>query len=308
MTTAEDALGQGLEVWLSPELWNESPEATKSYTAKAAEAAEKLRKKHPDKLVLSVGSELTLFMKGIVPGGNLNQRLQNAFSGEFVKSGEHNKPLNDYLARVNQEVREIFKGKVTYASLVWEAVNWKLFDFVSVDHYWSAKIKDRYLELLTPAFASGKPVVITEFGFRTYEGAATSTEGMAGDIIDYKPRPSMIASYLLNKVLSSIFGRQSAPPKMKLKKGNWLRDEESQALELVGQLETLDQARVDGTFIQTFVSPTAPYSDDPRKDLDMNSYSLVKSYEGGRHGTTYPDMTWEPKESFRAVADYYAKH
>ena len=27
-----------------------------------------------------------------------------------------------------------------------------------------------------------------------------------------------------------------------------------------------------------------------------------------RHGTTYPDMPWEPKESFKVVADYYAAH
>jgi hypothetical protein len=34
--------------------------------------------------------------------------------------------------------------------------------------------------------------------------------------------------------------------------------------------------------------------------------SLVKTYASG-HGTTYPEMTWEPKEAFRAVAGYYAK-
>jgi hypothetical protein len=28
----------------------------------------------------------------------------------------------------------------------------------------------------------------------------------------------------------------------------------------------------------------------------------------GEHGATYPDMLWEPKESFRAVAEYYAVH
>jgi hypothetical protein len=33
---------------------------------------------------------------------------------------------------------------------------------------------------------------------------------------------------------------------------------------------------------------------------------LVKSYGGGKHGTTYPDMLWEPKK-FRAVAEYFAK-
>ncbi len=40
----------------------------------------------------------------------------------------------------------------------------------------------------------------------------------------------------------------------------------------------------------------------------MASYSLVKSYADGKHGTTYPDMTWEPKESFAAVAEYYVNH
>ena len=28
----------------------------------------------------------------------------------------------------------------------------------------------------------------------------------------------------------------------------------------------------------------------------------------GKQGITYPDMPWEPKESFKAVADYYIKH
>jgi hypothetical protein len=40
-----------------------------------------------------------------------------------VKAGEHNKPLNEYLAKVNKAVREVFHGKVVYASLVWEAVD-----------------------------------------------------------------------------------------------------------------------------------------------------------------------------------------
>jgi hypothetical protein len=29
-------------------------------------------------------------------------------------------------------------------------------------------------------------------------------------------------------------------------------------------------------------------------------------WDANRSGTTYPDMLWEPKESFRAVADFYA--
>jgi len=33
---------------------------------------------------------------------------------------------------------------------------------------------------------------------------------------------------------------------------------------------------------------------------------MTTRYENGRHGTTYPDMPWESKEPFKAVADYYA--
>jgi len=64
---------------------------------------------------------------------------------------------------------------------------------------------------------------------------------------------------------------------------------------------------VEGAFVFQFVSQINPYDDNPKYDLDTASFSLVKYYEHGRHGTTYQDMTWEPKESFNAVAGYYDK-
>ena len=39
--------------------------------------------------------------------------------------------------------------------------------------------------------------------------------------------------------------------------------------------------------------------------INMAGYSLVKSFPA-KLGTVYPDMPWEPKESFNAVAKYYA--
>jgi hypothetical protein len=161
--------------------------------------------------------------------------------------------------------------------------------------------------MLQPLFATGKPVVITEFGCRTYRGADTSTEGMAGDITDYRPNLRVAFTLLGNTLCTKFTGKQLPPPRMQLKQGNYVRDEGMQARELTDQLDVLDRAGVNGAFIMTFLSATNPYNDNPRFDLDMNSYSLVKSYEGGRHGTTYPEMPWEPKESFKAVADYYAK-
>src|SRR6266480_1225449 len=58
MVAAEDALKQGLEVWLSPEMWDKSQEETLDYIVKAATEVEKLREQWPQHLVLSVGSEL----------------------------------------------------------------------------------------------------------------------------------------------------------------------------------------------------------------------------------------------------------
>ena len=63
---------------------------------------------------------------------------------------------------------------------------------------------------------------------------------------------------------------------------------------------------MNGIFVFTFVSPALTYSEDPMYDLDMASYSLVRSYVDN-FGVTYPDMKCEPKESFRTVADYFSK-
>jgi hypothetical protein len=291
MLAADDALKQGFEVWLSPELWNQSPAATLSYTVKAAEAAERLREKYPGKLVLSVGSELTLFMKGIIAGGNLWSRLRNAFSGDFVRSGKHNQPLNEYILDVTTAARKVYRGPITYASLIFERVNWELFDFVGVDHYRAAKTRDRYAEMLRPLLAIGKPVVVMELGCCTYQGAEAAG-GQAFNIIDIK-------SLILHQI--PLIGRFVRPRL----KGHYVRDEALQASEVTESLTALDQAGINGAFVFTFVFPTNPYHDEPLYDLDMASYSLVKSYSDGMRGATYPDMPWEPKKSFQAVADYY---
>jgi hypothetical protein len=151
--------------------------------------------------------------------------------------------------------------------------------------------------MLTPLFAHGKPVVITEFGYGTCQGGLgsegfLSSSDLGGDIIDLK-------SQFLHQI--RLFGRFMRPHL----KGNHVRDEGWQAHQLVDNLSVLDSAGVDGAFIFQFISQITPYSDNPRYDLDMASSSLVKYYDDGKHGTTYPDMTWEPKESFKAVADYY---
>ena len=145
---AEDALAQGLEVWLSPEMWDRSQEETLGYLEKAAEVAEGLRQKFPGKVVFSVGSELTLFMKGIVEGENFYQRLNNPSFWMTIQSGKHNEPLNAFLSKASSVVRQVFKGQVTYFSVPFEKVDWSPFDFVGVDLYRDARIKDVFEKMV----------------------------------------------------------------------------------------------------------------------------------------------------------------
>ena len=279
MTAARDALKQGLEVWLAPRMFEKSEQETFDYIVECATAAETLRQQWPQ-LVFVLGCELTLFMQGIVEGNNLFERMGNPAFWEHIKAGTHNKPLNAFLARANEAIRQVFRGKVTYASAPLEAVDWSLFDFVCVDMFREARIKDSFGDLIKRHLVHNKPVIIGEFGCCTYQGAGDAG-GWGWAIADLSANPPQL-------------------------KGNYVRDEGLQARELTDQLAILEDVGVDGAFVFTFVSPTLTYNEDPTYDLDMASYSLVKSY-AGKHGVTYPDMPWEPKESFKAVSDYFVE-
>ena len=333
---AEDALKQGLEVWLSPELWDSGQDETLEYVRNAAARAEALRERWPGRLVLSVGSELTLFMRGMVPGRNFFERMNNPSFWEDIKAGKHNPRLNEFLAKASDAVRKEFAGQVTYFSVPLETVDWGPFDFVGVDMYRDARVRDSYGAMVGKYSAFGKPVTIGEFGCCTYRGAEMLggngfmiVFGMMADHLDIGGKLPLLVAEMLKVI-----------PK---EDGHYIRDEGLQAREITEQLGVLDATGVDGAFVFTFVSPTSPHSEDPRFDSDMGSYSLVKSYaekdtlevmrtqgarqgkeflgvdidpnlmikpgdEVGRHGATYPEMTWEPKESFRAVARYYSSH
>lgn len=148
MKASEFALNLGLEVWVSPELWDKTPEDTMEYLVGAAVETEKLRLKYEGKVVFIMGTELSLFMNGILNGDNFMERLQSHDFKEIVTKGKHNIILNQFLEEGNALVRNVFKGPVTYASTPFEAVNWKNFDFVCVDIYRDAKIKKNILKSL----------------------------------------------------------------------------------------------------------------------------------------------------------------
>ena len=287
---AQDALRQGLEVWYSPEMWDRTADETLAYLATAARWAEDLRERWPDQVVFSVGSEISLFMQGFLPGRNVLERLGHPSFWETIRSGRHNASVNAFLRRANEVVRDLFHGKVTYASVGLETVDWSPFDFVGVDLYRDQRSRGIYSDLIRRYLAYGKPVANMEFGCCTFRGAE-DLGGRGWEIVDWG----------------------AMPPRLK---GDYVYDQRAQAEEVTDLLRLNDAAGVDSTFVFTFVEPGAglPEGTDPWRfneptfDLDIARYSLVKTLPGPGRGTTYPDMPWEPKESFRAVAEYYGNH
>jgi hypothetical protein len=288
---AEIALGLGIEVWFSPAFFECSPEETAARLVAAAKGAARLEAAHPGRVVFVAGNELTLFMQGIVAGKSVTERLQRLKGDPAVLS---NGKLDAYLLALVRRLRAVFDGPLTYASLAFEQVDWGPFDYVGVDHYREARTKDRYVEMLQPFLSTGKPVIVTEFGMRTFHGAESS--GALGFGVTDTTR-LLLHTY-------PVIGRFVRPRL----KGTFQRDEAMQARELADTLDVLERSGVAGALLSTFGTPGAYTDDDPRYDLDMDSMSLVKSLPGGRHGMVYPDMPWEPKEAFAVVARHFAGH
>jgi hypothetical protein len=87
----------------------------------------------PDRLTFCVGNELTLFMRGIVPGRSHALRSRSASLREVALSGLET--LRAFLAEAAACVRRVYGGPVTYCSLPFERVDWDNFDVVGVNFY-----------------------------------------------------------------------------------------------------------------------------------------------------------------------------
>jgi hypothetical protein len=289
----EQALSLGLEVWLGPELWNATPESTVGYLAEVADGAERLRQRWPDQLTFSVGNELTLFMRGIVPGRSFARRAQIAVLRDAVRSGRHISPLRAFLTDAAAAVRRVYHGPISYCALAIESVDWDLFDVIGINHYRNTSNAQRYPAVLERLLATGKPVTVTEFGFpacRDAEDPEMLRIGLNASAASFLASQMPTVGHLVQPRVRAIHQR----------------DEALQARLLVEQLALLEEIGVDGAFIMSFSFPLATYSTDPRHDLDATALSIVRTLPHGQHGITYPDLAWEPKQAFHAIADYYA--
>jgi hypothetical protein len=268
---------QGLAVWLQPRQFDAEPDALLEQLGAVAREAERLRGEGAD-ITLNVGVELTLFSDGIIPGATFEERIPTLLD-TVDQLPTYNERLNDLLARANTAARELFAGPLTYGSGEWESVDWSDFDIVGVDLYQDQYNRDTYVERLRSYHQFGKPVVITEVGCCSYEGAEDAG-GSGYAIIDWdKDPPELI--------------------------GEYVRSEQVQADYIGSLLDLYQEEGVHGAFVYTFVEPGQTYSPDPRYDLDMASFGIVKIFPEGT-GKGYEESGyWEPKVAFHEIADRF---
>ncbi|NJO24508.1 MAG: abortive infection protein [Bacteroidia bacterium] len=272
--TTRFALENGLQVWIQPRLFHSRQQEMLQHLTAVAAEAEKLRQRFPRKIVLNTGCESSLFVAGMIPGDDFAARISQ-LTTNWQSIPDFNKKLNVFLQSVSRKARDVFKGQITYAAGPWEDVDWELFDIVGLDYYRDETNMKEYSNGLQAFKKHKKPVVVTEFGCCTYKGAEKLGAG-GHDVIDWQAQGPVI-------------------------KPGYARDEQVQADYLTALYEIYRQVKIDGAFVYVFHNPSLPHATDTRYDLDMGSYSLVKSFPGI---TTQTDAArrWERKAAFKAVA------
>jgi hypothetical protein len=281
-----------LEVWLCPFTNGVTQDELLDLLADCAEHAERLRRSGAE-VVLLTGSELSVFTVGFLPGEKLEERLALIADSLRVRPiiGEVRARINDFLRRAVDVVRARFGGRVSYASLPLEGVDWAPFDIISTDAAYRTKataghFRDNIRAFVAQGRAQGKPVAITEFGCTTHRGAADG----GGD--------SLVEGAII------VWGDDARPVRLN---GEYVRDEDEQATYLREVLDVFEAEGVDNAFVNTFARYDLPHRSDPREDFDMASFGVVKVLDGkgGARGQRYPDMPWEPKAAFTTLADWY---
>ena len=276
----------GLEIWFSPYPLELTTDEILTLFADSAERAERLRSEGAE-VVFVAGVELSIMNRGFVDGDDVEERLGRLLAdpdSRLEKLAEVRSRLDDFLREAVAAVRERFHGKVTYAAIPFEGVDWDRFDFVTLELIRSAEVADRFRDGVRNLVAQPKPVAITGFGTATWRGAS-----------DTAPRSMEILEY-----------DETTGTPLRLT-GEHQRDEAGQAAYLGELLEIFDSEGVDSAFVFLFAIYNLPHrpDGDPRDDLDLASLGIVKVLDG-HNGSTYPDMPWEPKAAFTAIADRYS--
>lgn len=268
---ARIALQAGLGVYIRPNVPELPQPKMLEHLETVAEAVETLRREHPNRVTLLVGSEFSHTMPGIVPGPRSFLRLKLIVRFHRVLRRRIDRRLHRLLTTAVTIARRHFGGPITYSAAGWEHVDWSLFDLVGASLYRSARNHSTYTDRLrTLVRDHDKPVVITEFGCGAFIGADRRGAG---------------SFWIVNWF--------AAPPRIR---GDHPRDEAVQARYLGELIDQYEAEGVHGCFVFTYAMPDFPRHDDPRLDLDRAGFGVMAVSDDGVRS---------PKVAFHEVARRY---
>lgn len=277
----------GLEIWFSPYPLELDAEQILTLVCDCAERAERIRQQGAT-VVFVAGVELSVMNRGFLPGESPEDRVAQLLSDPERRAEEmHDLGLriNAFLRDAAAAVRNRFRGRLTYAAIQFEQVDWTPFDLVTFELIRSAEVADRFREGVRTLAQGSKPLAVTGFGTAAYRGAG-DRGGRVLEVVEHDPHTK-------------------APLRLD---GVYERDEDGQAAYLSELLDIFEAEGVDSAFVFLFALPGYLHraDGDPRDDLDRAGLGIVKLLDG-RRGETYPDMDWEPKVAFSAVAQRYRR-
>ncbi len=283
---AQHAADLGLEVWFCPYPIGLTEAEMHTLFVDCAERAERIRARGAE-VVFVAGVELSVMSRAFLDGDTIDARVAGLLAApdRVQRISTLSAQLDGFLRDAVSEVRDLFGGKVTYAAIPFEQVDWELFDIVTLELIRSAEVADRFRDGVRALVHSHeKPVAVSGFACATWRGAT-----------DVAPTSMTIAQ----------LDEQTGARRLN---GEYERDEPGQAEYLTDLLDIFDSEGVDSTFVHLFALYNYPHRSDgdPRDDLDLASPGIVAVLERGR-GTTYPAMPWEPKQAFAAVASHYSR-
>ena len=286
-TAARSAADLGLEVWFSPYPIDLTTDEMLALFIDCARRAERLRAQGAE-IVFVTGVELSVMSRDFLAGDTMEDRVARLLAdpvGRPERLAEVGHRVGGFLRDAVSAVREWFHGKVTYAAIQFERVDWDLFDIVTLELMRSAEVAEHFRDgVRSLVQAHSKPVAITGFACATWHGAG-----------DVAPRSMEILQH-----------DDTGTPRVR---AGYHRDEDGQAAYLAELLDIFDSENVDSCFVHLFALYNYPHRPDrdPCDDLDLASPGIVAVLDNGRHGITYTDMPWEPKKAFTAIATRYAR-
>jgi hypothetical protein len=270
--TARATIERGMAVYIQPRLYDHPQQEVLEHLAESARQAERLRR-NGGEVVFAAGCEHILFTPGIIPGADFVERIATISSIPPEEWPNVYQRLNAFLAKAAAVARANFKGRITYGGAYFEPVDWSLFDIVGLDYYPYFVTNAEYRTDLAQYRKWGKPIEILEFGCCTYPGAPEKG-GSGYDIVDYTKEPPEI-------------------------KPGFTRDERVQADHIIRMLGIFAAEGFRTAHVYTFVNPEATHVPQRRFDLDIASFSLVKTI-----GDPASGYRTRPKQSFIALAGH----